>query len=124
MRKILLLLILFNYIFSYTEIPDLVTKVATTSGNWLKLETGARAVGMGGAQVAAATGVSAVSYNPADQWPKYGTYVISIGMTIHFVQRLIAYLRRSARSRKKNKREDKGIEKNNKDSIKELYEKI
>ena len=66
----------------------------------------------------------AVSYNPADQWPKYGTYVISIGMTIHFVQRLIAYLRRSARSRKKNKIEDKGIGKNNKDSIKELYEKI
>lgn len=65
----------------------------------------------------------AVSYNPADQWPKYGTYVISIGMTIHFVQRLIAYLRRSARSRKKNKIEDKGIGKNNKDSIKELYEK-
>ena len=52
-----------NYI--YTEIPDLVTKVATTAGNWLKLETGARAVGMGGAQVAAASGVSAVSYNPA-----------------------------------------------------------
>ena len=33
----------------------------------------------------------AVSYNPADQWPKYGTYVISIGMTIHFVQRLIIF---------------------------------
>ena len=72
----------------------------------------------------------AVSYNPADQWPKYGTYVISIGMTIHFVQRLIAYLRRSARSRKKNKIEDKGRNNkdgkygNDKDDIKELYEKI
>ena len=66
----------------------------------------------------------AVSYNPADQWPKYGTYVISIGMTIHFVQRLIVYLRRNARSRKKNKRKDKVIGKNNKDCIKELYEKI
>ena len=44
----------------------------------------------------------AVSHNPADQWPKYGTYVISIGMTIHFVQRLVAHLRRSSRTRKKN----------------------
>lgn len=58
-------MILSSFGFSYTEIPDLVTKVATTTGNWLKLETGARAVGMAGAQVAAASGVAAVSYNPA-----------------------------------------------------------
>ncbi|MCP4849652.1 MAG: cytochrome c biogenesis protein ResB [Verrucomicrobiaceae bacterium] len=43
----------------------------------------------------------AVSRNPADQWPKYGTYVISLGMVIHFMQKLFAYLRRSARSREK-----------------------
>jgi hypothetical protein len=46
----------------------------------------------------------AVSYNPADQWPKYGTYVISIGMTIHFVQRLLNYLKRNSRSRKKKEK--------------------
>ena len=65
MRKKIFIIILLNVLFSYTEIPDLVTKVATTAGNWLKLETGARAVGMGGAQVAAASGISAISYNPA-----------------------------------------------------------
>ena len=65
MKKYIHIIILLNFIFSYTEIPDLVTKVATTTGNWLKLETGARAVGMAGAQVAAASGVAAVSYNPA-----------------------------------------------------------
>jgi len=64
----------------------------------------------------------AVSYNPADQWPKYGTYVISIGMTIHFVQRLMSYLRRSARSRKKVKTENK--DSNNREDINEMYEKI
>ena len=50
---------------TYREIPDIVTKVGTSVGNWLKLETDARAVGMGGAQVAAGEGVSAISYNPA-----------------------------------------------------------
>ena len=50
---------------TYREIPDVVTKVGTSVGNWLKLETDARAVGMGGAQVAAGEGVSALSYNPA-----------------------------------------------------------
>ena len=43
----------------------------------------------------------AVSRNPADQWPKYGTYVISLGMVIHFLQKLFAYLRRSSRARQK-----------------------
>ena len=66
-KYILILIILINVCFTqtYRDIPDVVTKVATSVGNWLKLETDARAVGMGGAQVAAATGVSAVSYNPA-----------------------------------------------------------
>ena len=36
-NKILTILIFSNFIFCYTEIPDLVTKVATTAGNWLKL---------------------------------------------------------------------------------------
>ena len=65
--KYILIIILLNISFSqtYREIPDVVTKVATSVGNWLKLETDARAVGMGGAQVAAGEGVSALSYNPA-----------------------------------------------------------
>ena len=43
----------------------------------------------------------AVSHNPADQWPKYGTYVIAIGMTIHFVQKLFSYLKRTNRTRRR-----------------------
>jgi len=49
----------------YRDIPDVVTKVATSAGNWLKIETGARAIGMGGAYVAAGKGVSGIPYNPA-----------------------------------------------------------
>jgi len=49
----------------YRNIPDVVTKVATAANNWLKIETCARAVGMGGAYVASGDGVSAVPYNPA-----------------------------------------------------------
>ena len=49
----------------YRDIPDVVTKVATATANWLKIETGVRAIGMGGAFVAAGTGISAVPYNPS-----------------------------------------------------------
>ncbi|MFQ6605979.1 MAG: PorV/PorQ family protein [Fidelibacterota bacterium] len=49
----------------YRPIPSVVTKVGTASENWLKLETGTRAIGMGGAYVAFGTGVSSVPYNPA-----------------------------------------------------------
>ena len=45
--------------------PDIVTKVATCAANWLKLETGTRAIGMGGAYTAAAQGISGTPYNPA-----------------------------------------------------------
>ena len=47
------------------NIPEIVTKVGTCAGNWLKLETGTRAIGMGGAHVAAGDGIYAVPYNPA-----------------------------------------------------------
>ena len=66
--RILFIIIVFlglSYTQQYRDIPDVVTKVATTAGNWLKLETGARGVGMAGAMVAAGTGVSAITYNPA-----------------------------------------------------------
>ena len=66
-QKCVGILILLSVCFSqtYREIPDVVTKVATSVGNWLKLETDARAIGMGGAQVAAGEGVSSLPYNPA-----------------------------------------------------------
>ena len=66
-RYTFLIILLINICFSqtYRDIPDVVTKVATSVGNWLKLETDARAIGMGGAQVAAGDGVSSLPYNPA-----------------------------------------------------------
>ncbi len=49
----------------YRDIPDVVTKVATAAGGFLKLETSARAIGMGGSHVASGRGVSGIPYNPA-----------------------------------------------------------
>jgi len=69
LRKIKLLLIPFLFsglLFSDDQqIPDIVTKVGTCAGNWLKIETGTRAIGMGGAHVAAGNGIYAAPYNPA-----------------------------------------------------------
>ena len=48
-----------------SAVPDVVTKVATCATNWLKLETGTRAIGMGGAYTAVGNGISGVPYNPA-----------------------------------------------------------
>ena len=63
-------IVLFSVITSlcYTQedaSQDVVTKVATCAANWLKLETGTRAIGMGGAYVAMGAGISGVPYNPA-----------------------------------------------------------
>lgn len=41
----------------------------------------------------------AVVNNPADQWPLYACIVISVGLLIHFTQKLIAYLRSEHRRR-------------------------
>ncbi len=41
----------------------------------------------------------AVVKNPADQWPLYSTCVITLGLTIHFLQKLIGYLRSENRRR-------------------------
>ncbi len=49
-----------------TNIPDIVTKVGTAAGNWLKLETNIRAIGMGGANVASGEGVASIPVNPAN----------------------------------------------------------
>lgn len=48
------------------ELPGEVTKVGTAAANWLKLDTGARGIAMGGAQTAAGVGMSGVPYNPAN----------------------------------------------------------
>jgi hypothetical protein len=44
---------------------DAGNRSGTTSGNFLKIPTSARAVGIGGAQVAVAEGVSSIAFNPA-----------------------------------------------------------
>jgi len=66
MRYILAFVLYMSIGFSqYRDIPDIVTKVATSTANWLKLETHPRAVALGGAFVASGRGIGAVSYNPA-----------------------------------------------------------
>ena len=49
----------------FRDIPEVVTKVATSTANWLKLETSARAIGMGGSHVASGRGIAGIPYNPA-----------------------------------------------------------
>jgi hypothetical protein len=67
MRRIylLVLLMLLQPVFTQESTDEVVSKVATAAANWLKLESGARAIGMGGAHVAAGNGVSSIPYNPA-----------------------------------------------------------
>ena len=45
----------------------------------------------------------AVSRNPADQWPKYSCYIVSFGLTFHFVQKLFMYLMRTQRKRERER---------------------
>ena len=65
-RSLLIGLFFSSLVYSqYRDIPDVVTKVATSAANWLKLESGARGIGMGGSQTASGIGVSAIPYNPS-----------------------------------------------------------
>ncbi len=41
----------------------------------------------------------AVVNNPADQWPLYSCYVISLGLLIHFGQKMLTYIKRENRRR-------------------------
>ena len=41
------------------------SKVGTAVYRWAEIETGARAIGMAGSQVASGSGISAIAYNPA-----------------------------------------------------------
>tara|TARA_Y100001970_G_scaffold234252_1_gene292465 strand:+ start:87 stop:1103 length:1017 start_codon:yes stop_codon:yes gene_type:complete len=66
MKKLIIVLVFPALILGqYRDIPDVVTKVATAAGAFLKLETSARAIGMGGSHVASGRGVSGIPYNPA-----------------------------------------------------------
>jgi hypothetical protein len=38
-----------------------------------------------------------VAKNPSDAWPKYASYVILIGLLLHFVPKLLRHLRSSSR---------------------------
>ena len=65
-RVYIVLVLLFSSLLGqYRDIPDVVTKVATSAANWLKIESGARSIGMGGSQVASGIGISAIPYNPS-----------------------------------------------------------
>ena len=65
MNKFLALLLTVSFSFAqFRDIPEVVTKVATSTANWLKLETSARAIGMGGSHVASGRGISGIPYNP------------------------------------------------------------
>ncbi len=60
MNKVLAPLLILSFSFAqFRDIPEVVTKVATSTANWLKLETSARAIGMGGSHVASGRGISA-----------------------------------------------------------------
>jgi len=50
---------------TFCDDGDVISKVATSGANWLKLETDTRAIGMGGAYTAMGAGISGVPYNPA-----------------------------------------------------------
>jgi len=65
-RLFIIFLFFFSAIYGqYRDSPEVVTKVATSAANWLKIETSARAIGMGGAHVASGRGLSGIPYNPA-----------------------------------------------------------
>lgn len=63
---ILTLTLMLSFGYGSTEDkPDIVTRVATSISNWLKIETGTRAIGMGGAFTSIGAGLIGIPYNPA-----------------------------------------------------------
>ncbi|RMD95304.1 MAG: hypothetical protein D6813_00610 [Calditrichaeota bacterium] len=66
MKKIIILMGLFLIIkSSFAQNSTGVTQVGTSSAAFLKIDVGARAMGMGGAYVAVATDATAIYWNPA-----------------------------------------------------------
>ena len=65
-KKYYILVLVCSLVHAQAETsPDVVTKVGTCAANWLKLETGTRAIAMGGAYTAVGDGIAGVPYNPA-----------------------------------------------------------
>ena len=65
MKKLLVFTFPLFLFGQYRSIPDVVTKVATSAGSFLKLETSARAICMGVSFVASWRVVSGIPYNPS-----------------------------------------------------------
>ena len=63
----ILLVLSVTFLFSQDppDPPDAVTKAGTSAANWLKIESGARGIAMGGSQVASGRGLSGAFFNPA-----------------------------------------------------------
>ncbi len=57
---------------------------------------GAGQGGMAGAQGRPYSQLEVVS-NPADQWPKYALYVVTLGLFVHFVMKLVQFLLRTTK---------------------------
>ena len=62
---IILLFSLFLTVGRSQDNPDIVSRVATSAANWLKIETGTKAIGMAGAFTSMPGGVTGIPYNPA-----------------------------------------------------------
>ena len=77
--KILMITTLLISLWAQEEIPEDVSKVATTACQFLKMEVGARASSLGGASVADVNDISSLYWNPAGlskikSQSFYGTY--------------------------------------------------
>ena len=57
---IILLFSLFLTVGRSQDNPDIVSRVATSAANWLKIETGTKAIGMAGAYSAVEGGLTGV----------------------------------------------------------------
>ena len=66
-RVLSIILLISQFVFTQDAqtTPEVVSKVATSAANWLKLESGTRAIGMVGAHAAAGNSVSSIPFNPA-----------------------------------------------------------
>ncbi len=65
-RSLIILTLMGCYAMAqFNDTPEVVSKVATSTGNWLKLGADVRSLGMGGVSVASGYGVSGIPSNPS-----------------------------------------------------------
>ena len=95
--KIKYYILLIFILFIELSYCDTVTQEGTDAGNFLKLETGIRGIGMGGAHVASARNIGSIGYNPAgisftkgsDLYCAYRSYLVGITIgSIGFARQL------------------------------------